>query len=196
VKTILTLLLAALVLTLPAQAGKPVPVPSLSLVSEQINNNPVSPPWCLNEDDFHYRHWSGSFSGSMSETEHFCTPLLDFYNAYDEWDGGGVGVSASVRVIGTLVELSLSAPDGYYTPAFDHQAQFMGSETVGTGHKAKTYNYYAACAFIFQNDISILTGDVTMQFSGSFSEVELSLTAAMYPVGLEPGACPPYTPDS
>ena len=35
------------------------------------------------------------------------------------------------------------------------------------------------CAFVFQDDVDILTGDVTMRFAGDFNEVELSLTAIM-----------------
>ncbi len=178
-KLILIGLAAFALMALPAQAGKPQPIPPLTLTAEQINNNPVSPPWCLNEDDFEYHHWSGYFTGSLSFVKHFCTPGIEDYNGYTFWDGGGVGLTATARVVGTLDEMSLSAPDGYYTQAFDHQATYMRSETVGTGHKAKTYDYYTVCAFIFQDDVDILTGDVTMSFAGSFSEVELSLTAMM-----------------
>jgi hypothetical protein len=51
----------------------------LSLVSDYAWNspNPGAPTWCLNEDDYHQRTWSGSLNGGFTAHEQLCSADVD-----------------------------------------------------------------------------------------------------------------------
>lgn len=170
---------------LPAAAGKPQPIPPLSLWTEQSWNNPVSPPWCLNEDDYHYMQWQGGpltggfFSGTLTESDYFCSGEVDTYEGYSNWDGGGVGVGASAVVNGTLEQLSLS------TEGFREDAELVLTWTMGKGQSQRTYRKYTVCVYPTSESenwsLGSFTGTWTMILRGEFVEVRLAYVAEMFP---------------
>jgi hypothetical protein len=110
---------------------------SLSPVYEQTRNslNPVAPTWCLNEDDYHQRTWSGSLGGSFTILEQFCDANVD-YSGGLWWSAGGIGLQADLEVTGTLSDLTITSPEGD-----THHAVLVGS----TASKGKTINHYEVC---------------------------------------------------
>jgi hypothetical protein len=190
----LTLLaaVAAFLLVPAAPASKPPP-PGLMLVAESSTNNPVSPPWCLNEDDHHSRTWHGSLNGSFVVTEYFCTPGVDVYGGYDQWDGGGVGVSVNLVTVGTLTGLSLSNPGGIYNPAITVNGELVESTVIGHGGNAYVQNRYEACAFPMSQSqpFGPWTGTWTSTLSGNLSQVDYTVEAIMGYVPWVELRCPP-----
>jgi len=190
---ILAALAAFAIVALPASAGKPQPVSPLSLAVEYIYNNPSSPPWCLNEDDWHQREWGGgssyygSFAGTMVVSEYYCIPLVDVYNGYDQWGGGGVGLAAEIIAVGNLDQLTLSNSD------FIQPAELVSTEITGRGANRKTWNRYQACVFIGSQNYSDgpLTGTWTITLVGDFSQARYSVTARMLSSTWEASHCPP-----
>jgi hypothetical protein len=161
---------------------KQVAAPSLSLASEQSwsSLNPAAPSWCLNEDDWHHREWSGSLNGSFTVSEQLCDANVD-YSGGLWWTAGGIGLQADLVVTGTLGDLAITSPQGDV-----HHAALVGS----TASKGETINHYAACfvpAYSLVHNISgmplpggvwqiTLSGDITtvpyqdyLSYHGGFS---------------------------
>jgi hypothetical protein len=97
----------------------------LALVSETVWNspNPAAPTWCLNEDDYHKRTWSGSLSGSFAATEQLCGTDAD-YSGGMWWGAGGVGLRGDLYATGALSDLTITSPRGD-----THGAVLVGSST-------------------------------------------------------------------
>jgi hypothetical protein len=174
-KWIAALTLAVLVLVGGASAGKPAAASApLTLVGEQVNNNPSSPPWCLNEDDFHWREWQGSLSGSFSASEYFCTPGVDVYGGYSDWDAGNVGLKASVQITNGILE-KLSIGNG----TFEQDAVWTHTYIYGKGRNVYYVNTYMACVFMGSPNYpqGPYSGTWTMTLTGSYGQVTLDLTA-------------------
>jgi len=108
---------------------------ALSQVSETSWNNPNAPSWCKAEDDYDYRSFSGSLSGSSTTSYRLCDSAVDYYNGV-WWDAGGEGLQTDVYVVGQLSDLTITAPDGTV-----HHAVLMGQSTS----KGVTTNHYATC---------------------------------------------------
>src|SRR3954447_25393150 len=89
-----------------AHATKSAPVTGLAQTYEYVwnNPNPYAPSWCLNEDDWHMRTWTGSLNGTFTATERLCDPAVDFSGGFG-WDAGGIGVQADLVVAGSLTDL-------------------------------------------------------------------------------------------
>ncbi len=112
---------------------KPSSPQPLTLQQEvwSYSSNPAAPANCLNEDDYHYRDWAGSLSGSFASTELLCN------YATDGWSAGGVGLEADLWVTGTFGDLSITAPDGTARHAV------LMSQTKLKGGAVQSY--YAVC---------------------------------------------------
>lgn len=134
---------------------------ALSMTSETSWNNPNSPSWCLNEDDYDLRSFSGSLSGSYSTSYQLCDPSADYYNGV-WWDAGGEGLQADVYVVGQLSGLTITAPDGT-----SHGAVLMGQ----TSSKGVTTYHYAVC-YVPPYYVSTDTG--TNPLAGGTWQVTLS----------------------
>jgi hypothetical protein len=177
------------------------PPPPWTLQYDSSQNNPYSPPSCLNEDDFHERQWTGSFSGTFVQTEYFCTPGVDVGpDGYNQWNGGGVGIMVQLSVTGTLSGLTINVPAKQnWWPALSQSAALVSTELVGHGRNAYTVNRYVGCVFPSSTNFPYgpLTGTVTMNLAGTFSNATYTITAEMFsfadqgypercPVGQEP----------
>lgn len=161
----------------------------LSLVSEIVHNSPntAAPLWCLNEDDYHYRAWSGSLNGSFTATDRVCGTDDDYANGM-YWRGGGIGLQADIWVTGTLQDLTITSPTGD-----SHHAVLVGSSTS----KGTRTDHYQVC---YTPSYSISTGisgwpldGGTWQIaaSGTFSKSTFATTAKMTDVSYQQMYCPP-----
>jgi hypothetical protein len=128
----LTLLVLGSVLVPSALAGKgghgPTKggtslAPALTMTSEYTYSspNPAAPSWCLTEDDIDQRTFSGSLSGSYSTQFRLCDGSTDLSGGI-YWTAGGEGIMSTLSVVGTLTDLTITAPDGT-----THHAQLIGS---------------------------------------------------------------------
>jgi hypothetical protein len=161
----------------------------LSLVSESAWNspNPSAPTWCLNEDDYHQRTWSGSLSGSFTTFERLCSSDLD-YSGGIWWDAGGIGLQADLYAAGTLNDLAITSPLGD-----SHHAVLIGSTTS----KGVTTDHYQACSvppFSIAYNIGgtpLPGGAWAVAVSGSIVKATFSVTAEMADVTFQQQRCPP-----
>ncbi len=161
---------------------------SLSLVSESVWNspNPAAPTWCLNEDDFHQRSWSGSLNGSFPATEQLCSGSAD-YSGGIWWDGGGIGFQADAYVVGTLDDLTITSPQGDA-----HHGVLVGSST---SKRVTTYHYQACYVPAFSVTYNVggtpLPGG-TWQFtlSGNVTAKSFVVTAEMADATFQQQYCP------
>jgi hypothetical protein len=160
----------------------------LSLVSEYVHNspNPAAPTTCLNEDDYHQRTWGGTLSGNFSATERLCDSNVD-YSGGIWWDAGGIGLQASVDVVGALSDLTISSPQGD-----SHHAALVSSSTT----KGVTTNRYEVC-YVPAYSISTDTGGAPLPggtwqitLSGNVTKATYSVTAAMTDVTFQQQNCP------
>ena len=163
-------------------------VAPLSLVSESVWNspNPAAPTWCLNEDDYHKRTWSGSLDGTFTTTEQLCGTSAD-YSGGIWWDGGGVGFVADVYVVGSLADATITSPDGA-----SHHAVLMDSSTS----RGVTTDHYSVCyvppySFVSNTGGTSLRGG-TWQFAltGPLKKATYSVTAEMSDVPFQQQRCP------
>jgi hypothetical protein len=169
-------------------AGRPPKVAPLSLVSESFWNspNPAAPTWCLNEDDFHQRSWSGALSGSLTASERLCDASVD-YSGGIWWDAGGIGVQADAYVVGTLTELSITSPLGEI-----HRAVLVDSTTT----KRVTTNHYQVCyvpPFSISNNVggtALAGGTWQATLAGTLTDVRYTLTVEMADVTFQRQYCP------
>jgi hypothetical protein len=168
---------------------KPTPtVAALSLVSETISSsvNPYAPSWCLNEDDYDHRVYSGSLSGSFSTSLQLCDPSVD-YSGGIGWDAGGIGLQADLYVVGTLSDLAIVSPQGDA-----HHAVLVGSST-STG---VTTQHYQVC-YVPPYSISADTGGTPLPggtwqvvASGTITQASYALTARMTDAPYQEQSCP------
>ncbi|HET6911019.1 MAG TPA: hypothetical protein VFH54_16935 [Mycobacteriales bacterium] len=168
-------------------SGKTQPASgAMSLVSDSNWNNPNSPSWCLNEDDYDQPVYSGSLSGSMSASEQLCGLSSDYYNGA-WWDAGGIGVETDIYFTGQLSDLSIAAPDGTA-----HHAVLVGQSTS----KGQTTYHYAACyvpAYSSSTDTGgtpLPGGTWGISLSGQVSNARWSVRAQMTDVRFQQTYCP------
>lgn len=186
-KFIIILVLTTCLITAIA-AGKPPVISDLSLIREYITNSPnqYAPTWCLNEDDWHKRTWSGSLSGNLTVTEQVCDSNAD-YSGGIWWDGGGIGLHADIYSSGSLNALTITSPEGLI-----HDGVLIGSTTS----KGKTINHYAVC-FVPPYTVSSNTtngflrgGLWQFSISGNITNVNYSVEARMTDVPFQQQYCP------
>ena len=169
-------------------AGPSTGATTLSLVSETVSNslNPDAPSWCLNEDDYHKRTWSGSLNGSFTATEQLCGLTTD-YSGGLYWDAGGIGIQADLYVAGTLSDLTITSPQGD-----SHHAVLVPSTTSNGG----AINHYQICympPYALATDtggMPLPGGTWQITLSGNVSKVSFSETAQMADVSFQQANCP------
>jgi len=158
----------------------------LSLVSDDTWNNPNSPSWCMNEDDYDQAVYTGSLNGSASRTEQLCGLSSDYYNG-TWWDAGGTGIQSDVYVVGQLSDLAITAPDGTV-----HHAVLLGQATS----KGTTTYHYGTC---FMPSYSKSTdnggaplpgGSWQVSLSGQASSARWSINVQMGSVQFQQNYCP------
>lgn len=172
-----------------AFAAKPSPASStpFTLSNEYVNLNPYDPPWCLAEDDFHMRTWSGSLNGSFTASDYLCEYGVDYFNG-GYWTPGGEGVYASAYVVGTLNNLTITSPTGDV-----HHAVLVGSSTS----KGVTTSHYETCympPFSLSSGgggTSVPGGTWSTTISGNFSSVSFASNIEMGYVNWQQAYCPP-----
>ena len=103
---------------------------TLSLSSETLQLNRNLPSWCLSEDAYDQRVFSGSLYGTSATSYRLCDLNTDGFNA------GGIGVESDVWVVGQLSDLTITSPDGSV-----HHANLMSQ----TSAKGVTTYHYAVC---------------------------------------------------
>lgn len=158
----------------------------LSLSSHRTGNNPNSPSWCLNEDDYDQSVYSGSLSGSFATSQQLCGLDSDYYNGV-YWDAGGIGLESDVYVVGQLDDLTITAPDGTA-----HHAVLMGQSTS----KGTTTYHYATC-YVPTYSISTDTGGTPLAggtwqitLSGQISSARWAVNAQMTNTTFQQTYCP------
>jgi hypothetical protein len=191
VAAVVALVLAALILApASALAAKPTQVQPFTLQSESIqsSSNSSAPAWCLNEDDFHYRTWSGSLNGSLSTTERLCDYSVD-YSGGMYWSAGGIGLEADLYVVGTLSGLTITSPLGVTRSAVLVGSQYLTKQRV-------TQDHYQVCitpTYSLSSDIGgtpLGGGTWTINLAGNFSQAAYSTTAIMADVTYQQQYCP------
>jgi hypothetical protein len=171
--------------------GKPPknsPTTPLSLVSNTVWNspNPAAPTWCLNEDDYHQRAWSGSLAGSFTASEQLCNSSID-YSGGIYWNAGGEGIQLDLYAVGALTDLTITSPSGD-----SHHAVLVGSSSS----KGTTTDHYQVCYvpryFISTNTgTNPLPGGIwTIGLSGTLSSASLTETATMTDAPFQETDCP------
>jgi hypothetical protein len=166
------------------KGGSPAPTggsSTLSLTSNTVKLNPTLPSWCLSEDDYDQRVFSGSLSGSFSTSYQTCGLNTDGFTA------GGIGVESDVYVVGQLSDLSITAPDGSV-----HHALLVGQTTT----KGVTTSHYAACyvpLYFLSNDTGtdpLPGGTWQITLSGQVSSASWTTRAQMTDVIFQQNYCP------
>jgi hypothetical protein len=174
-----------------ALAEKPPTVPAFGLQSEYVQNspNPAAPTWCLNEDDFHQRTWSGYLSGTFATTEQLCDASVD-YSGGMYWDAGGIGLQADLYVVGTLTRLTITSPQGAV-----QSGVLVGSQDL-TANQKVVQNHYQVCAvppYSRATDTGgkpLPGGTWTLSLAGDFSQAKYTVTAVMANVSFQQQHCP------
>jgi hypothetical protein len=170
-------------------AGKGLPTtPSstLSLIANSSGNNPNSPAWCLNEDDYQQPVYSGSLSGSYTANQQLCNPSVDYYNGI-WWGAGGIGLKSDVYVVGQLSDLTITAPDGTA-----HHAVLMGQSIS----KGMTTSHYAVCycppySIAFDTGgTPLLGGTWQITLSGQISSARWAINLQMTDAPFQQAYCP------
>jgi hypothetical protein len=162
---------------------------ALSLVSETVwkSLNPDAPSWCLNEDDYHKRTWSGSLNGSFTATEQLCGLATD-YSGGLYWDAGGIGIQADLYVAGTLSDFTITSPQGD-----SHHAVLVGSTTSNGGGAINHYQVCYVPPYALVSDtggMPLPGGTWQITLSGNVSKVSFSETAQMADVNVQQANCP------
>jgi hypothetical protein len=160
----------------------------LALVSETVWNspNPAAPTWCLNEDDYHKRTWSGSLSGSFAATEQLCGTDAD-YSGGMWWGAGGVGLRGDLYATGALSDLTITSPRGD-----THGAVLVGSSTSN----GVTTNHFEVC-YVPPFAVSSNTGGMPLPggtwqitLSGNVTHATFTVSSAMADVTFQQTYCP------
>jgi hypothetical protein len=143
------------------------------------------PSWCLSEDDYDQRVFSGSLNGSYGTTYQLCGLNTDGYTA------GGIGLESDVYVVGQLSDVAITSPDGSV-----HHAVLMSTSTSGSGKNLVTTSHYAVCyvpPWSLSSDTSgaALTGGTWLiTLSGQISSATWTTTATMTNVSYQQTYCP------
>jgi hypothetical protein len=150
---------------------------TLALTSEYKYWPDTWEPNCMTEDDVVARTFSGSLSGSYSTSFQLCSL------SSDGWTAGGEGVQSEVGVIGTLSDLTITAPDGTVT----HGVYMSTSKGVSYYKVCVVPPYYAAT----DTGTSPLTGGTwTVTLSGSISSASWQARVTMTDVNFQQANCP------
>jgi hypothetical protein len=163
-------------------------VTDLALVSEYVNYsaNPAAPTWCLNEDDYDQRFFSGSLYGSYSTSYQLCDGNTD-YSGGMYWTAGGEGLETDVSVVGSLADLTITAPDGSA-----HHAVLTGESSS----KGVTSYQYTACyvppysVSTNQGTDPLAGGTWTIILSGQISQANWTTTVRMTDAPFQQSHCP------
>jgi hypothetical protein len=181
---------AAVLLVAPAVAAKgggkgsnssSATVAPLSLASENVSLNPKNPSWCVSEDDFDQRVFTGSLNGSYSTSYQLCGLDTDGYTA------GGEGLTARVAVVGSLSDMAITAPDGTLT----HAVEMSQSTSKGI-----TTTEYAVCVvppFYLATDTGtspLEGGTWRLTLSGQITSATWTTTVTMAYVSWQQAYCP------
>jgi hypothetical protein len=163
-------------------------VPPLALVSEYVQNspNPAAPTWCLNEDDFDQRVFSGSLSGSFSTSFDLCDPSVD-YSGGLWWDAGGIGLQADLYVVGTLSDLVIVSPTG------DAHHAVLVSSTTSQGVTTQHYQVCYVPPYSISTNVggTPLTGGTwQVTLSGQISSASWTTRAHMTDATFQQANCP------
>jgi hypothetical protein len=154
---------------------------TLSLSSETVKLNPSLPSTCLSEDDYDKRVFASSLAGSFSTSYQTCGLNTDGFTA------GGIGLEADVYVVGQLLDLSITAPDGGV-----HHAVLMDQTTS----RGVTTSHYAVCyvpLYFISNDTGtdpLPGGSWQITLSGQLSSATLTTRAQMTDVVFQQTYCP------
>ncbi len=158
----------------------------LSMTSGYTSLNQYDPSWCLSEDDFYERTWTGSLNGNFTATEYLCDRNVDYYNGI-WWTPGGLGVYASVYVVGSLTDMTITSPTG-----FVQHAVLVGSTTS----KGVTTSHYETCSmppFSVSSGVGgtpIPGGTWSVTLSGNMSAVTFADNVEMGYVNWQQQGCP------
>jgi hypothetical protein len=154
---------------------------TLSLSSSTLQLNRNLPSWCLSEDDFDQRVFSGSLYGSSSTSYRLCDLNADGFTA------GGIGLESDVTVTGQLSDLTITAPDGS-----SHHAMLMSQSTT----KGVTSFRYAVCyvpPYYLSTDIGtdpLAGGTWQIALSGQISSAYWTTRAQMTNTTFQQNYCP------
>ena len=165
--------------------GGSAPPAPLHQTAEWTSSNPYAPSWCLTEDDFDQRTFSGSLSGSDTTSYRLCGVSDFFGNIW--WDAGGIGLESDVYVVGQLSGLTITAPDGAV-----RQAVLMGQSTT----RGVTTSHYAVCEtppYSVSSGVagtSLAGGSWQLTLSGQLSSASWTTTAAMTSASYQQTNCP------
>lgn len=170
--------------------GKPRKTIPLTLIAEYVQDSPnaAAPTWCLNEDDFDERVFSGSLSGSFSTSYALCDRSVD-YSGGMYWDAGGIGLQADLYVVGTVSDLAIVSPSGDV-----HHGVLVGSSTS----KGVTTDHYQVC-FVPRYSVSTDMGGTPLAggawqvtLSGRLANVvRWTVNAQMTDARFQQANCPP-----
>jgi hypothetical protein len=158
---------------------------TLGLTSTSTWLNPKMPYWCLSEDDYDQRVFSGSLNGSYATSYRLCGLDTDGYTA------GGIGLESDVYVEGQLSDVTVTGPDGSV-----HHAVLMGTSTSGSGKNAATTSHYAVCyvpPWSISSDTSgaaLPGGTWVITLSGQIANANWTTTAWMTNVTYQQTHCP------
>jgi hypothetical protein len=159
----------------------------LSLTREYVMNSPNqwAPTWCLNEDDWHRRNWSGSLNGSLTVAEQVCDSSAD-YSGGIWWNGGGTGLVVDLYAAGTLSDLAITSPNGV-----THHGVLVASNVAKGG-----VNHYQACYVPPYSRASntangFLPGSTwQVSVAGNLNSVTYQVEARMTDVTVQQQSCP------
>lgn len=173
---------------LAAKGGKSAAATGLTLSSQYVSNspNPAAPTWCLNEDDWHQRNWSGSLNGSFTATEQLCDGSVD-YAGGTWWNAGGIGLQSDLYVTGTLSDLAITSPQG-----LGHHAVLVGSSTS----RGLTTNHYQVCYVPPYSTTSgtggtpLAGGSWQISLTGDVTNVRYTVDAEMTDIMFQQQHCP------
>jgi len=158
----------------------------LTLTGQSTGRNPYRPDWCMTEDGYDQRTFSGSLSGSYSATETLCGLESDYYNGY-WYDAGGLGIESDVYVTGALSDLAITSPDGAA-----HHAVLMGQTT----DKGTTTYHYAVCyvpTYSGTYDTAmypLVGGTWQITLRGQISSARWAVNTQMTSVAFQQSHCP------
>jgi hypothetical protein len=154
---------------------------TLTMTANYISWPQTWEPNCMTEDDIDKRTFTGSLNGSYSTSYRLCDLNTDGISA------GGEGVIATVAVVGTLSDMTITTPDGTVRHAIQ-----MSQST----YKGVTTTNYAVCwspTYFLANDNStnpLPGGTWAINLSGQISQATWTTTVTMTDVTWQQTYCP------